>query len=112
MFLKNRTIDTVTLVDALVQGGYRDKSGGIQYLTQIAQVVPSAANIADYAKIGCRYAAVPYVTPERRPGAEKFWETVKTIGELGKCAKKYGLTLLYHFQNHCLHITIVLRRQN
>ena len=51
MFLKNRTIDTVTLVDALVQGGYRDKSGGIQYLTQIAQVVPSAANIADYAKI-------------------------------------------------------------
>ena len=51
MFLKNRTIDTVTLLDALVQGGYRDKSGGIQYLTQIAQVVSSAANIADYAKI-------------------------------------------------------------
>ena len=51
MFLNSRTIDTVTLVDALVQGGYRDKSGGIQYLTQIAQVVPSAANIRDYAKI-------------------------------------------------------------
>ena len=51
MFLKNRTIDTVTLLDALVQGGYRDKSGGIQYLTQIAQVVSSAQNIRDYAKI-------------------------------------------------------------
>ena len=51
MFLKNRTIDTVTLVDALVQGGYRDQTGGIQYLTQIAEVVPSAANIRDYAKI-------------------------------------------------------------
>ena len=51
MFLKNRTIDTVTLVNALVQGGYRDETGGIQYLTQIAQVVPSAANIRDYARI-------------------------------------------------------------
>ncbi|MBO4283648.1 MAG: replicative DNA helicase [Clostridia bacterium] len=51
MFLKNRTIDTVTLVDALVQGGYRDETGGIQYLTQIANVVPSAANIRDYARI-------------------------------------------------------------
>ena len=51
MFLKNRTIDTVTLVDALVQGGYRDETGGIQYLTQIANVVPVAANIRDYARI-------------------------------------------------------------
>ena len=51
MFLKNRTVDTVTLVDALVQGGYRDETGGIQYLTQLAQVVPSAANIRDYARI-------------------------------------------------------------
>ena len=51
MFLKNRTIDTVTLVNALVQGGYRDETGGIQYLTQIANVVPVAANIRDYARI-------------------------------------------------------------
>ena len=51
MFLKNRTIDTVTLVDALVKGGYRDETGGIQYLTQIAQFVPNASNIRDYAKI-------------------------------------------------------------
>jgi len=51
MFLKNRTIDTVTLVNALVQGGFRDETGGYQYLSQIAQVVPSAANIRDYARI-------------------------------------------------------------
>ena len=51
MFLKNRSIDTVTLVNTLVQGGFRDETGGIQYLTQIAQIVPSAANIRDYAQI-------------------------------------------------------------
>ena len=60
---------------------------------------------AAYAKIGCKFAAVPYVTPERRPGAEKFCETIGTIGELGKIAKKYGLTLLYH--NHDFEFTKV-----
>lgn len=60
---------------------------------------------SDYAKIGCKFAAVPYVTPERRPGAEKFGETIRQIAELGKCAKKYGLTLLYH--NHDFEFTKV-----
>jgi replicative DNA helicase len=51
MFMASRTIDTVTLVNALVQAGARDESGGIQYITQIAQAVPTAANIKDYAAI-------------------------------------------------------------
>lgn len=53
---------------------------------------------ADYAKIGVKFAAVPYVTEERRPGAEKFEETINDIAKLGAVAKKYGITLLYH--NH------------
>ncbi len=60
---------------------------------------------ADYAKIGCKFAAVPYVTPERRPGAEKFEETIRQIAGLGECAKKYGITLLYH--NHDFEFTKV-----
>ncbi len=51
MFMKNRQIDTVTLVNTLVASGKRDESGGIGYITQIAQVVPTAANIRDYAAI-------------------------------------------------------------
>ena len=53
---------------------------------------------SDYAKIGCRFAAVPYVTEERRPGAPLFEQTIEDIKKLGACAKKYGITLLYH--NH------------
>jgi sugar phosphate isomerase/epimerase len=60
---------------------------------------------ADYAKIGCKFAAVPYVTPERRPGAEKFEDTIRQIACLGECAKKYGITLLYH--NHDFEFTKV-----
>ena len=52
MFLSSRSVDTVTLVNTLVsQGAYRDSESGILYLTQLAEAVPTAANIKDYAKI-------------------------------------------------------------
>ena len=53
---------------------------------------------AAYQTIGVKFAAVPYVTPERRPGAEKFFETIDDIARIGAIAKQYGITLLYH--NH------------
>ena len=51
MYAKNKTIDVVTLVNALVENGDRDEAGGVQYITLIAESVPSAANIKDYARI-------------------------------------------------------------
>ena len=51
MFLSSSRIDTVTLVNKLVESGSRDQSGGLQYITQIAEIVPSAANVKDYALI-------------------------------------------------------------
>lgn len=55
-------------------------------------------SVAAYKTIGCKYIAVPYVTEERRPGAEKFAETVEYIKKIGAECKKNGMTLLYH--NH------------
>ena len=51
MYSKNKTIDVVTLVNALVENGDRDEAGGVQYITLIAESVPSAANVKDYARI-------------------------------------------------------------
>ena len=52
MFLSSRSVDAVTLVNTLVaQGAYRDSESGISYLTALAQAVPVASNIKDYAKI-------------------------------------------------------------
>lgn len=74
-------------------------------LVPISAHVPLVEMLADpdgtfetYKKIGCRFVAVPYVTEERRPGAEDFFKTIDEIADLGKTAKKYGITLLYH--NH------------
>ena len=51
MYSQSKTIDVVTLVNALVEQGDRDEAGGIQYITLIAESVPSVANIKDYARI-------------------------------------------------------------
>lgn len=51
MFLTSSQIDTVTLVNKLVENGVRDESGGIQYIAQIAEIVPTASNVKDYAMI-------------------------------------------------------------
>ena len=51
LFLTSSNIDTVTLIDMLVQKGVYDKSGGQQYITTLVEIVPSALNILDYARI-------------------------------------------------------------
>ena len=52
LFLKSRTIDVVTLIDMIVkQGVYNSDEQGKNYIMTIAGIVPSAANIKDYAKI-------------------------------------------------------------
>lgn len=54
--------------------------------------------INDYKTIGCKYIAVPYLTEERRPGTDKFGETIEYIKEIGEKCAEAGITLLYH--NH------------
>ncbi len=54
--------------------------------------------LADYAEIGCKYVAVPYLTEECRPGTDGFAATVEGIRKIGEAAKKLGIQLLYH--NH------------
>ncbi len=53
---------------------------------------------AFYQKIGCRFAAVPWLAEERRPGTPRFEETVETVRRVGAVARMYGIQLLYH--NH------------
>ena len=54
--------------------------------------------LSDYAEIGCKYVAVPYLTEECRPGTDGFAATVEGIRKIAETAKKLGIQLLYH--NH------------
>ena len=51
LFLINKEIDVVTLIDMLVTKGIYDKSGGEDYIRSLYQAVPNALNIKDYATI-------------------------------------------------------------
>ncbi len=51
MFEMSRNIDYVTLLERLKDSGTYDDAGGKAYITQLLQVVPTAANIVTYAKI-------------------------------------------------------------
>ncbi len=51
LFLSNREIDVVTLIDMLVTKGVYDKSGGEDYIRTLSEAVPDALNIKDYARI-------------------------------------------------------------
>lgn len=52
LFLQNRTIDPVTLIDTLVRRGiYGGDEESRKYVTLLAEIVPSAANVKDYASI-------------------------------------------------------------
>ncbi len=57
-----------------------------------------AFEVEQYATIGCKYIAIPYLTEEYRPGAALFDEVIKNAAIIGEAAKKHGITLLYH--NH------------
>lgn len=51
LFLTNREIDVVTLIDMLVTRGVYDKAGGEDYIRTLSETVPDAMNVKDYARI-------------------------------------------------------------
>ena len=57
-----------------------------------------AGVLSQYAEIGCKYVAVPYLSPEHRPGTPNFEYVVEFIGIIAKAAQPLGIQLLYH--NH------------
>ena len=74
-------------------------------LVPISAHVPYKDMVADpegvlsqYAEIGCKYVAIPYLLTEDRPGTDKFPLVIENAKMLGKVAKDKGMQLLYH--NH------------
>ena len=51
LFLINKEIDIVTLIDMLVSKGIYSKSGGEDYIRSLYQAVPNALNVKDSANI-------------------------------------------------------------
>ncbi len=51
LFNKNEPVDWITLTAALKEAGTLEAAGGVAFLTELVDAVPSAANIVHYARI-------------------------------------------------------------
>lgn len=51
LFDKGEAVDLVTLAEELRRRGSLEETGGLGYLTQVLEAVPTAANVEQYAKI-------------------------------------------------------------
>lgn len=115
--MKNDFVGTLRKVKALGYDGvefaglYDRKPTEIKEILKEIGLIPLSAHIPlaeliadskkvvnDYAEIGCKYIAIPYLTPEYRPNGEKFGEVIKVAKTIGSIAGDLGLILLYH--NH------------
>ena len=91
--LFNRTPEEVR--DLCQEIGLVPVSAHVPYYDMIAD--PEKV-LADYARIGCKYVAIPYLTPECRPGTDGFSAVIENARKLGSVAGSLGMELLYH--NH------------
>lgn len=94
MFLKSRNIDVITLIDELVISGVYDEAGGREYMGVIAQAVPTAANVRDYARIvkeNSTRRSLISICEEITETAYTADESVERLLELAE-SKIYGLS--------------------
>lgn len=79
-----------------------DKVGLVPISAHVSELMNGGAPLEqvleDYKTIGVKYIAVPYLGEGMRPGDDGFDEILAKIEAIGKKAREYGITLLYH--NH------------
>lgn len=92
-------------------GLYGNSPEAVKALCEKYDLVPISAHVAldemlsdpekvigDYAAIGVKYIAVPYLQEDRRPGTPGWEKTIADIKLVAKVAKDKGIQMLYH--NH------------
>ncbi len=62
------------------------------------ELLDGGKTIKEYAAIGCRFAAIPWIGSEYRPGGSKNAEFIENVKKIGKLCNDNNMTLLYH--NH------------
>ena len=93
LFLTNSEIDEVTLIDMLVTKGIYDKSGGEDYIRTLAEVVPDALNVKDYARI-----------VKEKSVLRKLIEACGEISEAAYSEQKSVTSILDHAENMIFNI--------
>ncbi len=88
MFEFNQTTDFVSLLEKLKTEGVYDEAGGKSYLMNLAQVVPSAANVVAYAEIVREKSYARSLIVAAQDIIKDASENMKDAGELLELAEQ------------------------
>jgi len=93
MATANESIDVITVAEKLERIGELDKCGGLQYLSDLAVLTPSAAHIVQYAKIVRRDAVRRAVEKAAYEIAEMAAAQDKDVGDILEFAQHRIMTI-------------------
>ena len=79
---KNQHIDIVTVPERIMRGGQQDRFGGVAYVVQLPEHVPSTANLAHYAEVIKDKALLRGLIERTSDLAAKAYEQPDDVGEL------------------------------
>lgn len=89
----NEAVDIVTVTEGLNKSGMLDKVGGIPFITQLANTVPSAANVVFHAKIVQEKAALRNLINAADSISNAAYEDADTIENIMDDAEKKILSI-------------------
>jgi replicative DNA helicase len=95
LFDAGAAVDVITVAEKARQKGALDDIGGVQYITTLTNVVPTAANIEHYARI-----------VEEKSILRKLISTATHIVAMGFAAREDVATILDHAQRQILDISL------
>lgn len=91
---KNIPIDITTVTEALEKQGYLKQVGGVEYLTDMINMVPSASNIDEYIKIVEEKAVLRRLIDEANVIATDAYESKEDVSEVLEKAEKRILNVV------------------
>src|SRR5260370_32240354 len=77
----NQPVDAITLTEALGTSGALENVGGPSYIAELAAIVPTAANVADYARIVHDKPVLRSLAPIATAIASSAYEAPRNVDE-------------------------------
>lgn len=91
---KNIPVDITTVTEALEKNGYLKQIGGVEYLSDIINMVPSASNIDEYIKIVEEKAVLRRLIEEANVIATDAYDSKEDVSEVLENAEKRILNVV------------------
>ena len=112
LYRQNKPIDLITVKEKLDDMWVLDKIGGITYLTELTEIVPTTSNVFEYAQIVKNKAVLRNLVRAWNEIISYWYDENKPINELLESTEKsvFNVTQVF-IQNKLVHINDILEQR-